>query len=249
MTDQVTDAPEGVVEEPILTPEAQDNPAPEGAETGDQPAAETIDEPAKPAKKTFQERMDEKTRLQREAERERDALRDEVERLRAARENPPEPDDEDYIDQIVERRLAARDEAHKAQQAHQTWIDRQAKAAEKHEDYFEAVVEGADKGAWVCTPDMAEAIKESEQGAEVAYHLAKNPDEARRIAGLSPYSQIRELGRIEAGLTGAAAPKSNPVTAAPEPPPQARGAGGKFKVAADTSDFAAFEAQHMAGRS
>lgn len=244
MIDQTADASLEVIED-ALTPavESEDHVAPdEGAESGDQATAETT-EPAKP-KKSFQERMDEKTRLQREAERERDALREEVERLRAAREAEPEGDDA-WIEEIVERRLTAREEAKRAQEAARTWNERQAKTAEKYEDYFEAVIEGADKGTWVCTPDMAEAIKESEAGADIAYHLAKNPDEARRIAGLSPYSQIRELGRIEAGLTATSTtPQTKPLTKAPEPAPHARGAGGKFKVAADTSDFAAFEAQY-----
>lgn len=241
MTDEMTDTSSEVIE-PVLTPvEGQDTPVSQEGGTGDQPAAEPTD-PAKP-KKSFQERMDEKTRLQREAERERDELKREVEQLRASREAEPEGDDS-WIEEIVERRLSAREQARAAQENAKAWDARQAKTAEKHEDYFEAVIEGAERGSWVCTPDMAEAIKESEHGPDLAYHLAKHPDEARRIAGLSPYSQIRELGRIEAGLAPASVPQTKPATGAPEPPPQARGAGGKFKIAADTSDFAAFEAQY-----
>jgi hypothetical protein len=243
MTDQTADASLEVLDD-VLTPavESEDTAAPDGAETGDQAAAETT-EPAKP-KKSFQERMDEKTRLQREAERERDALRDEVERLRASREEPES--DDAWIEEIVERRLSARDAERQVQAAKQAWLDRQAKAAEKYEDYFEAVVEGADKRAWPCTEDMATAMKQSDLGAEIAYHLAKNPDEARRIAGLSPHSQVWELGEIAADLkrSSRSTPQAKSTTQAPEPAPQARGAGGKFKVAADTSDFAAFEAQY-----
>jgi hypothetical protein len=243
MTDQTADTSPEVIEDvsaPVV--ETEDTAAPESADTGDQAAAETT-EPAKP-KKSFQERMDEKTRLQREAERERDALREEVERLKASREEPE--GDDAWIEEIVERRLSAREAERQKQAAQQAWLDRQAKVAEKHEDYFEAVIEGAERGAWPCTPDMAEAIRESELGADVAYHLAKNPDEARRIAGLSPYSQVRELGRIEATISAASSttPKAKSTTSAPQPAPQARGAGGQFKVAADTSDFAAFEAQY-----
>ena len=70
------------------------------------------------------------------------------------------------------------------------------------------------------TPAMAETIARAEQGPELIYHLGRNPDVARRIAGLDALSAARELGRIEAAL---AAPSPRRVTAAPEP---ARPLGG-----------------------
>jgi hypothetical protein len=61
---------------------------------------------------------------------------------------------------------------------------------------------------------MAEAIIESEKGAEVLYHLGSHPDEAKRIAMLSPLAAARELGRIEARLSMPA-----PRTTTKAPPP------------------------------
>jgi hypothetical protein len=62
-----------------------------------------------------------------------------------------------------------------------------------------------------------------------------------------PDLQARELTLLETRLTPAAKPTPKTATDAPEPPPQARGAGGQFKVAADTDDFAAFEKQYRIG--
>lgn len=221
------------------------------ANPGDQPAAEPPADPAKPRKPTFQERMDEKTRLQREAERERDAERAEKEALRAeiealrAKVPQDDPSDDSYIEEIVERRLTQREQERRALEQETTWAQRQATAAEKYDDYFEAVIEGADKGTWPCTALMADTMKTSELGADVAYHLAKHPDEARRIAALDPISQVRELGKLEVKLTlTPAVPKPKTATDAPEPHPQARGGGGKFKVDPATSDFAAFDKQY-----
>ncbi len=50
------------------------------------------------------------------------------------------------------------------------------------------------------TPAMVDAIAESESGADVAYWLANNRDEAARIARLSPAAAAREIGRLEARI-------------------------------------------------
>jgi hypothetical protein len=98
-----------------------------------------------------------------------------------------------------------------------------------------------ERAANLCTDAMREAIISSEDGPAVAYHLASNPDEARRIAALDPVSQIRALGRLEAKLSTPAAPTAKTATDAPMPTTQVRGAGGRFGTSPDTQDFAAFE--------
>jgi hypothetical protein len=64
---------------------------------------------------------------------------------------------------------------------------------------------------------MAEAIVDSDVGPQLTYHLAKNPQEAARIAGLSPVKAIREIAMIEAKLKAPAAPTVK-ATSAPPPP-------------------------------
>lgn len=71
------------------------------------------------------------------------------------------------------------------------------------------------------TQEMAETIKASELGPDLAYWLGSNPKEADRISQLSPLQQARELGKIEAKIanepvvkkTSSAPAPINPVTA------------------------------------
>lgn len=89
----------------------------------------------------------------------------------------------------------------------------QTKVTEKYPDLndrLEAIAE-------VVMPDgMADAIAESEFGPDVLNHFADNPKDFERIAALSPSAAIREIGRLEARLEGAA-PKAPPVVEVKKP--------------------------------
>jgi hypothetical protein len=50
------------------------------------------------------------------------------------------------------------------------------------------------------TSIMQQAIMESENGPRLAYHLATNPADAERIAGMTPIGAVRALTLIEEGL-------------------------------------------------
>lgn len=251
------EAAEPAIDEPTGEPEEG---AEEGAEAGD---GEPEGEPAPKPKKTAQERIDEITRARREAEREakywRDVAEGRVKPEGQQQEAPkaPNPDDFDmgetdpaFIKAVIAfevkkgidegRQVLAQDLHMQAQE--RAWEAAQSVARSKFADYDAKVVDGASN--WPCTPEMAQAIRTSDAGGEVAYHLASNPEEARRIAALDPFSQVRELGRIEARLESPPPAKvpAKTATSAPKPPVnQARGASGQFSVAPDTDDFAAFE--------
>jgi hypothetical protein len=62
---------------------------------------------------------------------------------------------------------------------------------------------------------MAETIKASDIGPDLAYWLGSNPKEADRISRLSPLLQAREIGKIEAKLSFD--PPKKKTTSAPEP--------------------------------
>ena len=266
MSDETQGAPEGVTETAADQVADQTDAQVQEGEAGDDAAAEAGEgeAQAKP-KKTAQERIDELTRARREAEREAEHWRTLAMQTRQpeARPEPPKGDTEPdpsqyeygesdlrYVKDLAryearqEFRRQAEEEAaaRQAREIEQGFAQRQEAAAAKYEDYHRVVIDGANRGTWACTPVMADAIKTSEAGPDVAYHLAKNPTEARRIAALSPIAQVRELTRLEVKLT--AAPQPRTATSAPEPAPQARGAGGKFTVSPDTSDFAAFDKQY-----
>ena len=65
------------------------------------------------------------------------------------------------------------------------------------------------------TDVMAETIKSSDIGPDLAYWLGSNPKEADRISRLSPLLQAREIGKIEAKIT--AEPFQKKTSSAPEP--------------------------------
>lgn len=89
------------------------------------------------------------------------------------------------------------------------WNERKAKALEKMPDYAEV----AEADGLAISQTMANVILRSENGPEVAYHLGKNPDEAKRIWALAPIDQVYEIGALAAKLS---APKPN-VSRAPDP--------------------------------
>lgn len=78
--------------------------------------------------------------------------------------------------------------------------------------------------------EMHVAIVESEQGPQIAYHLAKHPEEAARIYALSPTRQIAELGRLEATLT---APAAQPAAEKPRLPKPPANVGGTASAATE----------------
>lgn len=92
------------------------------------------------------------------------------------------------------------------------WNKRITQATDEIPD-FEDVVGAANVPM---TNVMRDAIMESDVGPKVAYYLALNPEEAIRIAEMSPISAIRAMGRIEERLLagGATAKKT---TSAPPP--------------------------------
>lgn len=73
---------------------------------------------------------------------------------------------------------------------------------------------------------MFEAMRESDAGAQIAYHLGKNPEEAARISALSPIAAIREIGKLEAKFDKPPAQAVNNVTKAPPPPSTVDGTSG-----------------------
>lgn len=128
------------------------------------------------------------------------------------------------------------------------WAAKAEAAVERYPDFKETVLESAAAGDWECGPIMAIAISASEQGADIAYHMATNPKEAaelNKLAQSDPMEAARRFGRLEARFElQSEKPAAVRTTNAPEPPQhRARGGLGKFEVDGATTDFAAFEAK------
>ncbi len=74
------------------------------------------------------------------------------------------------------------------------WEEKVERADDKYEDFGSVVGDLQPNSPFVA------AIMEAENGEDIAYHLGKNPKEARRIAQLGPLAQAREIGKLEAQL-------------------------------------------------
>ena len=108
------------------------------------------------------------------------------------------------------------------------WEARATKAVSKYEDFEEIVGELKPTTPW------AVAIMRSENGEDVAYHLGKHPQEARKILALEPEDQFLEIGRLSAKL--AAAPTEKPKTPSKAPAPITPVAAGNSAPADEYKD-------------
>lgn len=109
---------------------------------------------------------------------------------------------------------AARAEQAKRQEAVQKVIEDRIDAYEKRLDEFRETHDDYDEVArddeLAITEAMAEVIMESELGPQLAYHLGNNPEEAEKIAGLSPLAQAKALAKLETRLEAEQAKAETP---------------------------------------
>lgn len=174
-----------------------------------------------------------------------------AEPVKPADDEPKIADFETYDDFIVakaewktEQKAKAKEaeatkakEAEKAAEVHKTFAERVEAAKERFDDFEEV----AFRRDYPVTPLMVDAIRESEHGPDIAYWLGKNPDEAKRIAGLSPLAQAKAIGRLEARFDKEDAPE--PVkppppktrSEAPKPPAKVQSRGSAERNPSDMS--------------
>lgn len=218
------------------------------------PPSGDTDEPSAPRRDRVAERFAKLTRALAEKDREMYAMRGQIDLLSRQRqpEQPAEqpqtgqrpsaddyPDYDAYIEAVadwkaeaaIERREQKRREAdQQAQQqaTERTWNERIQAAQNKYDDWDEAL----EAGDVPVSAALREALFTSEQGADVLYYLAKNTEEAKKLAVMTPIAVARAIGRLEAKLSSAPPPAAVEAEEPPEaPPPAARpvrpvGAGG-----------------------
>jgi hypothetical protein len=131
--------------------------------------------------------------------------------------------------------------------------------AEAYEDFDEVVMQGARDKAWPLSDTLGAVLMTSDYGPQIAYELASDPKEAKRIFDMAPLRQVAWLGRKEAELESAGSGAKSEdkgkaaadpkviaqVSKAPAPVTRIRGQGSASTVPGDTQDFAAFEAAAM----
>lgn len=172
-----------------------------------------------------------------------------------------------------ERQNTTRQTAAEAAKAEEMAESREAFAEageEIYDDFREVVMENGlskdNPGGWPCSTVIADLLVDSDHGAEIAYELASNIPEARRVAKMSGPRQAIWFGQQEAKLSAESAalapkPKEKPAAGAPAgnantgkvresraPAPLSRlsGSGGNRVPDGATTDFRSFEAAAMA---
>lgn len=215
-----------------------------------EPDEETEAEKAK-ARQEEESRSQRRARLRREtiqrAQADRDRLQREVgrlqERLKAVETRSPDPDayGDDTATYVADRAgyaaqyVTAQDQLEQVQaQAKQSEAEISRQHAEAMSDYFaegnrkypdfERVIK-SDTLAF--TPAMVEALTDDGMH-DIAYELAKQPEEVARIAALpTPILQVKEILRVQASLQAKAAERVT--TKAPPPIKPIRAAGAPAK--------------------
>lgn len=201
--------------------------------------------------------------------------------------------DENYIADLAEwktlRAIEAREASKQTQQKSQQDAAAVAELKEKleafeeagsevYDDFYEVVMGNlaneANPDGWPCSDALGELILESDHGTKIAYELASDIKEARKIFQLSPARQAAWFGKKEAELSAGSAKRTDNQDAkdppaaeaakkrvlpqprngqvreskAPAPPSKLGGTSGNRVPTEATPDFAAFEAMAMGAK-
>jgi hypothetical protein len=176
-----------------------------------------------PAEKTFtQAELDaiiEKKSAKLIRQRDQERARREVYEQQLAKATPPqhasdEPQPEQFQDPRQYARAVVEFERQKdavTRQAQETQRQQSSSLA-KRDDFVADLqdIDGFDMakfGKLRITPDMADVMVDSDVGTKLAQHFLSNPDEASRIADLSPARQAAEIGKLEAKLSAVSTKK------------------------------------------
>ena len=106
--------------------------------------------------------------------------------------------------------LEAEQAKHQAAERYADFKSREAKFAEKHEDYSAV----AHNPALDVNQGMAELIQTAEDGPELGYYLGKNPEIATKLSRLPPLVMAMEMGALRLEIN-----KPKPVELSKTPPP------------------------------
>ena len=209
------------------TPPAGEAPAtPQGAET---PPTTDQDQEKQRSSRRFERRLDKAYRRAAEAQARAELAEKQLAEFRSksSPSDPGAPKLEDFKD--IEEYAAAREkhasekavkELTSKQQAEsrkqyetklvEAWEAKAERGIAKYDDFDETVGELKPTSPW------AVAVMDADNGEDIAHYLGKHLKEAERIASLSPASQIREIGKLEAKLA-AEPPKPKTPSKAPAP--------------------------------
>lgn len=118
--------------------------------------------------------------------------------------------------------------------------DLTTRGVELYDDFQESVLEAGMKGEWALSQPTFEAAHEAENGAAILYALSQDKAEAKRVANLSPYQQLKYVQEKDAELSGKSKPRTVPRAGNP-PQNLPRGANSRTQINPATDDLDDFE--------
>lgn len=224
----------------VVTAEPIEQPAPElEATAAPVTDVETPVEQPKEETKTFTQEELDKAIGKRLARERRAWEREQPQRMAEPPKAPVAPEQfettEAYAEALAEQKaqelLQKREQERYQSEVFERFATKEEEAIEKYGDYDQVV---KNNPSLPITQVMADVIRMSDLGPDIAYYLGMNPKDAARISQLPAGLQAKEIGKIEAKL------ESNPpavkkTTSAPAPiaPVNARSTG---TPAYDTTD-------------
>lgn len=259
-----------ISEESATSKESEETLDEESSESDD--SDESQDEEQKPKKNSLKKRFSKLTQAKKLAEEraikaeamlaqlEQEKSKSQVERPHAKQsvesEGKPKADDFDSYTEYLEalsdwkldqRESKAKKESESLKQKEQfeklaKSFDEKVESFKKtHPDFQDAIDEVSHI---VPSQSLAGAILNSELGPQIAYELAKNPNELNRINSMTPALLFKEIGKIEARIESRQQqPKTKTLTTAPKPISPV--SGGSSTVTKSLSDpdisFAEYE--------
>ena len=203
------------------------------AESASAPQPEAKPEPKPDENKgsrRFERRISQAIRRAAEARAEADVLRRQIEELKQSSKpaaDPNEPKLEAYSDieefakakaEYAVKQAKQREETERQTHAQRKFVEDLTASWEEKVEKFSAQAEDFDSLVGELKPvnALVVAIMDEDNGPQVAYHLAKNPEEAQRIAGLTPLKQAKEIARLASKLASEPAKPKAP-SQAPAP--------------------------------
>ena len=209
----VVEAPVAPAEVVVTDGQNTGESAPPAKSEGEKPAELTPEQEAKREQRRAQNKLEKAFRQKAEWK----ARAEHFERL-ANEAKPQQPQQDageprmeqfDDIEKYAEAKAAYREakvlkenEAKQRQQVQQSYVEnvreswetKASKADSKYEDFDEVVGDFKPDSPW------GFAMAEADNGIDIAYYLAKHPDEAKKINSLHPLAQARAIGKLEAKL-------------------------------------------------
>ena len=120
--------------------------------------------------------------------------------------------------------IAEKRDQERLKERYDAYDESKAEARTRYADLDAALVVAADPS--VVSRELSLMVLESDQAADLAYFLGKNPSVARQLSQMPPQQAAWQLGRIEASIT---VPKARTETNAPPPISSIKGAGTAAK--------------------